>query len=58
MAIGEYAIDFGGGSICNRHMNAYLGAEGGCVDVHLSMTSEGDAGTALFDEVLRGVTLR
>jgi hypothetical protein len=53
-----YTIELGDGAMHNRHMNAYLGAEGGCVDVHLSMISRGDIDESLFSETLRRVTLR
>jgi hypothetical protein len=58
MAIGEYTIDLGTESLPDRHMNAYLGAQDGCVDVHLSKLPFEDGDAAVFAEVLRGVSLR
>jgi hypothetical protein len=58
MAIGEYTIELGDGAMHNRHMNAYIGAEGGCVDVHLSTMSRGDIDESLFTETLERVSLR
>lgn len=57
MEVGEFALELAPGMV-NKHVNGYLGGPGGCVDVHVSKMPWAKSDDAVFDAVLRGVTLR
>ncbi len=57
MEVGEFTLRLDE-HMANKHVNGFLGGPGGCVDVHLSKFPWQESDDALFDTVLRGVTLR
>jgi hypothetical protein len=56
MALGEYTItSFEGTKVRNRHVHAYLGKDGVCMDLHLSKGHFEEDDGELFDSVISSV---
>jgi tetratricopeptide (TPR) repeat protein len=59
MALGEYVIkSYGDLQLMQKHVNAYVGVENMCVDIHLSKVQYTDDDAALFSAVLNSVQVK
>ncbi len=59
IAVGEYMIEsFGGQQMMQKHVNAYMGVDNVCVDIHLSKIQYTDEDARLFSAILDSVQVK